>query len=74
LTVIGVLLGGLAIGAGVFILGRPIFLNPKLWFFGSIAIFITCLAGVVYNIIHGVPFFSVDKKGGVEWKTSVWMC
>lgn len=58
LTVIGVLLGALFLGALLFIVGRPLFLNPKLWFIGSVVIFIVCLAGVVYNIIHNVPFFS----------------
>lgn len=57
-TVIGVLLGALSIGALLFILGRPLFLNSKLWFVGSILIFTICLAGVVYNIIHDVPYFT----------------
>lgn len=57
LMVIGILLGTLTIGALIFITFRPFLLNPKVWFFGSIVIFSTCLAGVVYNMIHNVPFF-----------------
>ncbi|CAD8107191.1 unnamed protein product [Paramecium sonneborni] len=70
LTVIGILLGALTMGAILFIIGRPLFLNPKLWFIGSIIIFITCLAGVVYNIIHNVPFFTQNNRGGLQWKTN----
>ena len=68
---IGVLLGTLSTLAILFVLLRPVFLSPKLWFAGSIVIYAVCLAGVVYNIIHNVPMFTNDKKGGFQWKTSV---
>jgi len=25
------------------------------------------MAGVVYNIIHGVPFTNIDRAGNFEW-------
>jgi oligosaccharyltransferase complex subunit gamma len=46
-----------------------IFLNPMVWFVGSCVVYVVCIAGLVYNIIHNVPFTSVDSKGNIEWKT-----
>ena len=34
------------------------------WFFGVLAIYITCVSGVVYDIIHNVPFVGRDKDTG----------
>ena len=47
---------------------RGIFNNPSIWFGGSIIIYTVCIAGLVHNIIHNVPFTSVDNKGNLEWK------
>lgn len=58
LTVIGVLLGALSVLAVIYVVGRKLFNNPKVWFFGAIIIYITCLAGVVYNLIHNIPLFT----------------
>ena len=34
------------------------------WFVGVLAIYITCVSGVVYDIIHKVPFVGRDKNTG----------
>ena len=32
------------------------------------AIYVTCMSGVVFNIIHNVPFTGgVDEQGNVRW-------
>jgi len=30
-------------------------------------IYAICMAGVVYNIIHDVPFTNIDRNGNFEW-------
>lgn len=42
-----------------------VLLSPYLWVFGSLAIFIVCIGGIVYNIIHGAPFAKFDKMGNI---------
>jgi oligosaccharyltransferase complex subunit gamma len=34
------------------------------WFIGVILIYITCISGVVFDIIHNVPFIGRDQKTG----------
>jgi len=51
----------------LFIKFRNFFINNKLWFVGSIIIYFVCMAGVVYDIIHGVPFTNIDRAGNFEW-------
>jgi len=46
---------------------RKFFINNKLWFVGSIIIYFICMSGVVYNIIHNVPFTNIDRSGNFEW-------
>ena len=69
LTMISLLVGVIAGIVFLFRFFKFIFLNPLIWFIGSCVIYVICIAGLVYNIIHNVPFTSVDSKGNVEWKT-----
>jgi oligosaccharyltransferase complex subunit gamma len=46
---------------------RSFILNTKLWFAGSIFIYVVCMAGIVYNIIHDIPFTTRDKNGDIQW-------
>jgi len=46
---------------------KPFFINQKLWLIGSLSIYVICMAGVVYNIIHGIPFTNIDRNGNFEW-------
>jgi len=46
---------------------RKFFINQTLWFVGSCVIYFICMAGVVYNIIHNVPFTNIDRSGNFEW-------
>lgn len=51
----------------VFIKLNTFFLHPKLWYAGSLIIYVICSAGIVYNIIHNVPYYSYNDKGEMEW-------
>ena len=47
---------------------KSFFLSPILWHVGSCLIFIICIGGIVYNIIHGAPFAKFDREGRIiEW-------
>lgn len=54
-------------GVWLFLKFRPFFLNTKLWFVGSMTVYFICMSGIVYNILHNVPFNNIDKNGNVEW-------
>lgn len=45
---------------------RAVFLSPNLWLIGSLAVYIICIGGIVYNIIHGTPFAKFDKDGNIK--------
>ena len=58
-------------GAFIYLKMRAIWNHWLVWFFGVIvniqliqAIYITCVSGVVYDIIHNVPFVGRDKETG----------
>jgi len=57
-----VIMGAILI-VGVFLvkLLKDIIINPTVWFVGSCAVFIVCVGGVVYSIIHGVPWFKLER-------------
>lgn len=42
-----------------------ILVSPYLWLFGSFAVYIICIGGIVYNIIHGAHFAKFDKQGHI---------
>jgi oligosaccharyltransferase complex subunit gamma len=47
---------------------KGFFLSPILWYVGSCAVYIICIGGIVYNMIHGAPFAKFDREGRVvEW-------
>lgn len=60
-----------AVGAVAFIYLRPIWTNWIIWLVGAMVnnnliqiIYITCVSGVIYDIIHDVPFVGRDPKTG----------
>jgi oligosaccharyltransferase complex subunit gamma len=68
LFIVLIFLGGfLAAGVFAFLKFRPFFLSSKLWMVGSMVVYFICMSGIVYNIIHNVPFNNVDRDGNVEW-------
>lgn len=67
LIVLVVFAGLLGVGVALFLKFRKFFINSKLWFAGSMTVYFICMSGIVYNIIHQVPFTNVDKNGNVEW-------
>lgn len=40
-------------------------LSPYLWILGSLIVYLVCIGGIVYNIIHGTPFAKFDKGGNI---------
>jgi len=60
-----VFLSLLSTGFYLFTHFKPIFLSPYLWLVGSFAVYIICIGGIVYNIIHGTPFAKFDREGHI---------
>jgi oligosaccharyltransferase complex subunit gamma len=44
---------------------RYILLSPILWISCSIFVYLSCVGGVVYNLIRNVPFAEYDKNGNM---------
>ena len=44
---------------------HPILLSPILWVFGSILVVIICEGGIVYNVLHSIPFAKYDRDGNI---------
>jgi oligosaccharyltransferase complex subunit gamma len=66
-TMVTTFFGFIAVAAaGVFIYVnlKFIWINWIVWFVGSILIYVTCVSGVVYDIIHDVPFVGRDRTTG----------
>lgn len=40
---------------------RIIMLQPVVWFWGSMVVYAICTSGVVYSIIHNVPWFKLER-------------
>jgi oligosaccharyltransferase complex subunit gamma len=57
------------VGFAVFKL-RTLLMIPVVWFAGGILIYFICMAGVVYDIIHGVPWVGSTSKGEAEYINS----
>jgi oligosaccharyltransferase complex subunit gamma len=55
----------LAGGYKLFVSFQPVFLSPTLWLIGSFAVYIICIGGIVYNIIHGTPFAKFNREGHI---------
>jgi oligosaccharyltransferase complex subunit gamma len=55
----------LAAGFYLFNNFKQFFLSPYLWLVGSLLVYIICIGGIVYNIIHGTPFAKFDRYGNI---------
>ncbi len=55
----------LGLGFYLFTNFKPFFLSPYLWLYGSLLIYIICIGGIVYNIIHGTPFAKFNRQGQI---------
>lgn len=53
-----------AIGVLIYIKLKWLWTNWIVWFLGSIIIYVTCVSGVVYDILHDVPFVGRDRTTG----------
>lgn len=56
----------LVLGFFLFTKFHKVFLSPNLWLIGSFAVYIICIGGIVYNIIHGTPFAKFDREGNIK--------
>ena len=54
----------MAIGVFIYTQLRSVWTHWLVWFCGVLLIYITCVSGVVYDIIHDVPFVGRDKNTG----------
>ena len=44
---------------------KELLLSPKLWLVGSLAVYIICIGGIVYNVLHGTSFAKFDREGNI---------
>ena len=44
---------------------HPLIINPALWVVGSILVVIICEGGIVYNVLHSIPFAKYDRDGNI---------
>ena len=49
---------------------RRVLLIPHVWWAGGMMVYFVCMAGVVYDIIHGVPWVGTNDKGEPEFINS----
>jgi hypothetical protein len=54
----------MALGVVVYTRLKFLWTNWIVWFVGVLLIYITCVSGVVYDIIHDVPFVGRDRQTG----------
>jgi hypothetical protein len=40
---------------------RIVLLQPPVWFLIAMMTFVICTGGIVYTVIHGVPWFKFDR-------------
>jgi hypothetical protein len=40
---------------------RTVMLKPAVWFIISMAVYAICTSGIVYSIIHNVPWFKLER-------------
>lgn len=53
-----------AAGVYIYINLKFIWTNWIVWFVGSLLVYITCVSGIIYDILHGVPFVGRDPNTG----------
>jgi len=63
LTTISVFLIVCTIGVLAYTKLKFFWMKWQVWFAGVLIIYITCVSGVVYDVLQGVPFVSRDDKG-----------
>jgi oligosaccharyltransferase complex subunit gamma len=66
-TMLAMFFGFIAIMAAAVVIYtqlRWLWTHWVVWFIGVLAIYIVCVSGVVYDIIHNVPFVGRDKDTG----------
>lgn len=51
-------------GIGIYVKLKFLWTHWVVWFVGVLLIYITCVSGVVYDIIHDVPFVGRDRETG----------
>lgn len=52
------------VGIGIYVKLKFLWTHWLVWFIGVLLIYITCVSGVVYDIIHDVPFVGRDRETG----------
>ena len=57
--------GLIFIGFSAFKNFHPLIINPALWVVGSILVVIICEGGIVYNVLHSIPFAKYDRDGNI---------
>lgn len=63
-------IGIMALGVIIYTRMKHIWNNWVVWFLGVITIYVVCVSGVVYDIIHDVPFVGRNQQGEAEIFTS----
>lgn len=56
LTTLVVFLAVVSVGVWLFVSFKSLWTNWLVWLIGSLFVYITCVSGVIYDIIHDVPF------------------
>lgn len=54
----------MAFGVFVYTKLKHIWTNWVVWLIGVLMIYVTCVSGVVYDIIHDVPFVGRNRETG----------
>jgi hypothetical protein len=57
-------IGVMGVGVVIYTQLKVIWTHWVVWFIGVILIYVTCVSGVVYDVIHNVPFVGRDQKTG----------
>jgi oligosaccharyltransferase complex subunit gamma len=65
LTYFILFVGCIFVGFSLYRNFKDILLSPPLWLIASILVFIICIGGIVYNILHGTPFAKYDRDGNI---------
>ena len=65
LTYFILFVGCIFIGFSLYKNFKEVLLSPPLWLIASMLVFIICIGGIVYNILHGTPFAKYDRDGNI---------
>jgi oligosaccharyltransferase complex subunit gamma len=64
LTTLVVFLTVVGVGIWLFVSFKSLWTNWLVWLIGSLFVYITCVSGVIYDIIHDVPFVGRHRETG----------